>query len=210
VCFYFTSAATSGRLAFLKHIRTGKLSSLLTPPPPTASPDDRKTLQEIYDGQIGVLQFDLDVLSEPAIGPKLLVRPLYEQYFRRHVLPLPLWKKKALLGSPGIGKSMFGIYCIWRLFQENPNCTVYYYLTSPEATYRYRVTITDAVFLDDRWDDPINSPSHETELESVWRIFDSVGNDLAPLPNCRGRGLGISSARDENHKAFSKESCTLT
>jgi hypothetical protein len=47
-------------------------------------------------------------------GRKLLVRDCYEHYFRRHFATLDK-KICVYTGSPGIGKSMFSLYVLWRL-----------------------------------------------------------------------------------------------
>lgn len=54
-------------------------------------------------------------------GRKLFVRSCYDEYFRLHFEAVANSGKKICVytGSPGIGKSMFSIYVLWRLIATN-------------------------------------------------------------------------------------------
>jgi hypothetical protein len=138
--------------------------------------------------------------------PKFFVRPAYEELFQT-IMEQYNEKKKThrpkflVIGTPGIGKSVFGIYCVLRLLQLKKNIAYrglksdffIYFTARSDGTYEYSTCLNKEIL------------GH-----SYFKLFDGAEQtgDFSPFPREEASFL-FSSPTDRNFNEFKKNCSTF-
>jgi hypothetical protein len=117
------------------------------------------------------------------MGSKLFVRPCYPDYFDLFERERAKGCRHCVFtGTPGIGKSFFSAYFVWRLVSDGQH---------PISTLRYHRDIVD------------HSTIHVGAPEGKdWSFVDQL--DLTPIPGYRGIVLAFCSPNRDRYKELLK------
>ena len=144
----------------------------------------------------------MPIFGKPGAPNVFFVRQCYNTFYSEY---LKKQQRVLLTGTPGIGKSVFGLYALWRLGQEQfPGVIVY-------INYAYSIycSIHHNVVTPLTEQEAHASIMSEPVVRDGFVIVDAMaGNGKGtskPLPAIPGKGLGISSPRPEGHGQFAKD-----
>ena len=152
-----------------------------------------------------------DFLQGPRAG-SMMIRDVYPQLYdefiardktcqdalRQHKGPMPPpgYARVLLKGTPGIGKSCFGAYCVWRLVHEHQPRTVVYYRTTNKIAH----------VIDPKGKTIVLQENPELiSIPGAVYIIDTGGHNAESAPdNFRSTQLCVSSPDDDQFKNYVK------
>jgi hypothetical protein len=146
------------------------------------------------DGGGVILQLpgDTSFVGDEALGSRLYIRQDYKNLFELTMARIRGGSRgMAILGTPGIGKSMFSFYVLWRLCQEYPDGVfVYDRLNRPVLMFHRQTVLRSGSyfgFID------------ELEKKSTWYLVDGK-----PPMHVQAKTLLFTSPRKHNFHEFLK------